>query len=442
MMRGLERLELYLPPVNPRLSFILTSAYRRERRLLSASDRFSAERLQALKGERLREICAYAAAHCPYYRRMFAAAGVDPAAVDRQRLRQLPLLTKRDVQENLAELTSTAIADEDRWYVTTGGSSGVPLGFYVVYGETYERTYAYEWRQYNWGGIGYWWRRAEMRGRVLSAVAQREGQNLYLSSFHLTEQTAPRYVEELERFLPVYIEAYASSIAFLSEWVLRHGVKPRLPRLRAIFLSSETALPHQCEAIARAFACRVFNKYGNSEQATIIGMCGHGRHHEFEEYSFTEYLDENGDEATAGMAEIVSTSFVNRATPLIRYRTGDWVELDGTPCACGRAHRTIKRIVGRSQEYLLGRNGERISIAAINTHSDVYDGIADFQYVQDAPGTAVIRVVAASLDDRQRERIVEEATYRTARTVAFTLETVDSLTKTRGGKRLMIVRNC
>ncbi|HPQ70500.1 MAG TPA: hypothetical protein PKW95_15330 [bacterium] len=428
--------------IHPSPFYVFSAAYRHERKLLRQSERFSHEQLAALKLQRLREICVYAYANCPFYRERFDAAGVDPARIDEQSIKRLPLLSKQDIQQNLAAMTSRAIDPKKLVYITTGGSSGTQLGLYLEANETYNRTYAYEWRQYNWGEVGYLRRRGEMRGRVLSDLVMRRGQNVFLSSFYLTEQTAPRYVEELERFSPVYIEAYASSIGFLAEWVLRHGVQPHLPRLRSVYLSSETALPHQCEAIARAFACRVFNKYGNSEQATIIGMCRYGRHHEFEEYSFTEYLDEQGDEAREGQAHIVSTSFVNRAMPLIRYRTDDWVELDGTPCACGRAHRTIKRIVGRSQEYLLGRNGERISIAAINTHSDVYDGIADFQYVQEEPGAAVIRVVAAALDDRQRERIVEEATYRTARTVAFTLETVDSLTKTRGGKRLMIVRNC
>lgn len=428
--------------IHPPPFIVLSSAFRRERKLLKESEGYSRDQLHALKLQRLRDICGYAYENCPYYRERFDQAGVDPARIDEDSIRKLPLLSKQDIQQNLASITSRAIAPNKLWYVTTGGSSGTQLGLNLEAGVTYNRTYAYEWRQYNWGGVGYWQRRMVMRGRVLSDVALRRGQNLFLSSFHLTEETVPRYVEELERFSPVYIEAYASSLAFLAEWMLRHRATPRLPKLRAVFLSSETALPHQCETIARAFGCRVFNKYGNSEQATIIGMCAQGRHHEFEEYSFTEYLDEQGNEASAGMAELVGTSFVNRATPLIRYRTGDWVELDGTPCACGRAHRTIKRIVGRSQEYLLGCDGERISIAAINTHSDVYDGIADFQYVQEKPGAAVIRVLAADLSDRQRERIIAEATHRTAQTIAFTLETVNSLTKTRGGKRLMIVRNC
>ncbi|MCB1152588.1 hypothetical protein KDL45_02975, partial [bacterium] len=151
--------------------------------------------------------------------------------------------------------------------------------------------------------------------------------------------------------------------------------------------------------------------------------------------------DDAGNAVGGGEAEIVSTTFVNDATPLIRYRTEDRVILDDIECPCGRTHRTVAGVAGRNQDTLVGRNGEKISVAAINTHTDVYDGVLGFQYFQEKPGEAVVRIIPrGEISDDQKRRIVDEATFRTDHTVHFTIEQVDELQKTPRGKSLFIVR--
>jgi phenylacetate-CoA ligase len=430
--------------INPPIPYLARRSFWRERRLISRSERASRDELDALTLRRLRAACRWAYETTDYYRRAFDDAGIDPRGIDSvAAIRALPLLTKEVLQTRLDDLTSAAIPANRRWYVTTGGSTGTPVGFHLERNVTYPRTYAFEWRQYNWGGVRFFEPRAVLRGRVMTRAILREWNNLYLSAFALTAETATSYVDALVRFEPVYIEAYPSALLRLVDLARLHEAPRAFRRLKAVFLSSESATRAQADVLARAFGCSVFNKYGNSEQATIIGQCPAGAHHEFEEYAYTEYLGEDGQAVTEGVAEIVSTPFVNRATPLIRYRTGDLVELPGDRCPCGRVHRTVRGVVGRSQEYLLGRDGQRVSIAAINTHSDVYDGTLGFQYVQDVPGAAVVRVVpAGTMDDGQKRRIVEEATFRSGGSIAFRVEIVDALEKTARGKTLFIVRRC
>lgn len=53
--------------------------------------------------------------------------------------------------------------------------------------------------------------------------------------------------------------------------------------------------------------------------------------------------------------ELVFTTLVRECCPLVRYRTRDITRIISTPCSCGRTHRRIDRIVGRSDDMLILR---------------------------------------------------------------------------------------
>jgi phenylacetate-CoA ligase len=51
--------------------------------------------------------------------------------------------------------------------------------------------------------------------------------------------------------------------------------------------------------------------------------------------------------------EIVLTNLIRSATPLLRYRTRDLSRVYKGTCKCGRTHRRISRITGRSDDMLI-----------------------------------------------------------------------------------------
>jgi phenylacetate-CoA ligase len=53
--------------------------------------------------------------------------------------------------------------------------------------------------------------------------------------------------------------------------------------------------------------------------------------------------------------ELVLTTLTKQALPMLRYRTRDITRLIEEPCACGRTHRRIKRMTGRSDDMLIIR---------------------------------------------------------------------------------------
>ncbi|HPX10974.1 MAG TPA: phenylacetate--CoA ligase, partial [Syntrophales bacterium] len=51
--------------------------------------------------------------------------------------------------------------------------------------------------------------------------------------------------------------------------------------------------------------------------------------------------------------EMVLTTLVRRGMPIIRYRTKDLTRIIPGPCPCGRTHRRIERIKGRTDDMMI-----------------------------------------------------------------------------------------
>jgi phenylacetate-CoA ligase len=51
--------------------------------------------------------------------------------------------------------------------------------------------------------------------------------------------------------------------------------------------------------------------------------------------------------------ELVLTCLCREATPILRYRTRDLSSFYTEPCACGRTHRRLRRITGRTDDMLI-----------------------------------------------------------------------------------------
>jgi phenylacetate-CoA ligase len=138
---------------------------------------------------------------------------------------------------------------------------------------------------------------------------------------------------------------------------------------------------------------------------------------------------------------LISTSFGNPALPLLRYDTGDLVEVDSeNDCSCGMKHTAIKSIRGRAQEFLVGRRGERISVAALNSHTDAFDQVERFRYVQNEPGKAVLEIVRSNRFTPEDElKIAREARLRTNGNIDLAIEHVDAIPLTKAGKFSFVV---
>ncbi len=102
----------------------------------------------------------------------------------------------------------------------------------------------------------------------------------------------------------------------------------------------------------------VFNSYGLSEMngPGVAFECQHKNGlHIWEDGYIAEIIDPDTLEPLPDgeKGELVITILCREASPILRYRTRDITSFYTEPCSCGRTHRRLHRITGRSDDMLI-----------------------------------------------------------------------------------------
>lgn len=381
----------------------LGARYGEFRRLARDAESWSVDAIAEFQLRLLRQTLVHAGNFCPFYQRRFAETRFQPVMLrSPEDLERCPFTTKADLQQHLPEMISTAVPAGRRLYLTTGGSTGVPVGFYLEKGVSRPKEQAFLEAQWSRAGYTDGARLAVIRGHVTSrhaagTIASYDATRdwLMLSSYHLTEERLPEYLEAIERFRPDILHAYPSAALQLAEFLERAGQSWRTP-LRCVLAGSERLNLPQKRLLERVFGCRVFRWYGHSER---VVLAAEGRtsplFHFWPTYGYVEF----GEPDPEGFREVIGTSFHNLAMPLVRYRTGDYVRLADPRTDDGALEfpwPAVAEIAGREQEFLVSRTGRRISLTAFNMHDAIFDGLYAVQFFQAEPGRAEFRYVPSA----------------------------------------------
>ena len=161
-------------------------------------------------------------------------------------------------------------------------------------------------------------------------------------------------------------------------------------KLKGILAISESLYPRQKEIIEKAFECKIISFYGHTEGLIFAGNtpCEEGYLLD-PRYGFTEII--NG--------ELVGTGFINKATPLLRYKTGDIASVldENRKSSDLFSMMRLEKVEGRwRQEIIIGKSGSKISITALNMHSAIFKNVERFQFYQNRPGKVELRIVPLS----------------------------------------------
>ncbi|MFC9862045.1 MULTISPECIES: phenylacetate--CoA ligase family protein [unclassified Streptomyces] len=136
-----------------------------------------------------------------------------------------------------------------------------------------------------------------------------------------------------------------------------------VPAFEKLFLMAEQTGPAFVRHLERLTGARAYvAAYGSSETGTTAVTCEHRNLHLQTQSYVLELDDASGTRRVDGRpdrGELVVTTLDILARPLLRYRTGDLVEITGTDCPCGVAT-PLLRTLGRSQDLItLEGNGIR-----------------------------------------------------------------------------------
>lgn len=202
----------------------------------------------------------------------------------------------------------------------------------------------------------------------------------------------PDILDSLIAFNPASLLAYPSLLAALLDEMERTGRRPgALADLRT---RSETVPDALREAAARVLGATVADIYSSNEFGHIAIECPvSGLYHLMAESLIVEVLDERGEPCAPGeTGSVVVSDLHNFATPMIRYRTGDFAVAGGA-CSCGRTLPTLARILGRERNLVRLPDGRRNWPAGFYGIRELAP-IAQLQLVQTAIDAVEVRFTA------------------------------------------------
>ncbi len=415
------------------------------RALAEEAEHWDENKIAEYQLTQLRRTLQAAKEHCPYYQKRFAEIGFNPERLNSpEDLNQAPLLEKIDLIEHREEMVSRTMPAKRRLYVTTGGSTGVPVGFYLEKGIGRTKENAFLETMWKRGGYFDGARMALLRGHVTSTKANGRISSydatrdwLVLSSYHLTLERLPLYLEELERFRPDLLYAYSSTALQLAEHIEASGWEWRLP-LRGILCGSERLTVPQQKIMERVFKTRCYTWYGHTERVVMAAWGRSSQLYYFHPlYGFAEF----GPPDPEGLREVIGTTFDNMAMPLIRYRTGDYVRLLGdAKMKTEYPWIAATEIAGREQEFVYSGTGRKISLTAINMHDDIFDDLYAVQFYQDEPGKVQMRYIAGrNFSPSRLPRIEAGLRRKLGDDFELVLEKVTEVEKTARGKHKWLV---
>jgi len=407
----------------------------------------SPDELQTLRRGKLRAILDHAATHTVFYRQRLGESGVDLGRVDPfEVLKKLPVLDKHAIRQSITKMLWRE-APGGLFECSTGGSTGEPLTFYVDR-RRQACDQAARIRTHRWFGVApgdrelYLWGSPIETSRTDRVKRFRDGlfNHLLLSAFEMSPQRMDRYVAQWNRFRPVSLFGYPSSIALLVQHAKHRNIDLDRRALKAVFVTGEVCLPEDREAIEAFFAVAVADCYGSRDAGFITHQCPQGSMHVMAEHVVVEVMRNGLPVAVGQEGEIVVTHLDNYVMPLIRYRTGDVGRLLPGRCACGRGLPLMDVINGRTTDFLYLPDGTVKHALSIIYPLRATPGIKQFRVTQGCDYGVVVDVVC---DDRVA-RVSLESVRRKVRpvlgdSISLDVRRVERIPASRSGKYRYVI---
>jgi len=324
---------------------------------LETIDRKSLEGLQAKK---LATMLA-AAARTPYYTRVFSDCAVDIAKIRGiEYVKDLPFTTKNDLRLSYPEgMVAVPRSEVVRMHASSGTTGKSTVIFYtmkdvndwadlvarcmVATGATREDVFQ------NMMGYGLF-----TGGLGLHYGAERLGCMVIPSAAGNTL----RQIQLIRDFGTTIIHITPSYALHLGDEVAAQGVDPKELAVKKAYLGAEPYSESTRDKIELQWGLDAYNSYGLSEMngpGVAFECVEKNGMHIWEDYYFVEVIDPySGVPLPDGeRGELVLTHLNREAMPVIRYRTRDLTRVIPDPCPCGRTHRRIERIMGRTDDMLI-----------------------------------------------------------------------------------------
>ena len=319
------------------------------------------EQLKALQLERLQKTVR----HCmnsPFYQKKFKELGITPDDIQSvEDVSKLPFTTKEDLRENYPFGLSCVPMKECIRLHSSSGTTGNPT--VVLHTQRDINEWANAVARCLWmvgsrpedvfqNSAGY--------GMFTAGLGFQYGAELVgMLTVPAAAGNTTRQIKFIQDFGTTVLHAIPSYASRIYQVMQDENVDPRKDtKLRVLCIGAEPHSEEQRKRIEDQLGVKAYNSYGISEMMGpgVAFECPEQNGlHIWEEYFIVEIIDPvtlkpvpDGE-----LGELVLTTINREAMPLLRYRTRDLTRILPGTCPCGRNHRRIARLQGRSDDMII-----------------------------------------------------------------------------------------
>ena len=324
---------------------------------LETMPREELEKLQVAKLKKSVEI----ALKSPFYKKRLGELGLTPDDFNSvSDIRKLPFTTKADLRENYPfGLVGGNLDDAIRLH-STSGTTGNPT---VV---TYSRHDIDSWANMiarNMYMVGCrnsdFFQNSSGYGMFTGGLGFQHGaERLGATTIPAAAGNSKRQIMFIRDFGTTCLHAIPSYAIRLAEVFQEEGIDPRSTHLRTLFIGAEPHTEEQRRRIERLLGVKAYNSFGMTEMngPGVAFECKYQNGmHLWEDNYIIEIVDPDTLEPVPDgeMGEMVLTTLDRDMMPILRYRTRDLTRILTGECPCGRTHRRIDRIKGRTDDMFI-----------------------------------------------------------------------------------------
>jgi phenylacetate-CoA ligase len=412
---------------------ILNSKYTNLIRLLH-NERRSIDELLHYQTIRLKQLVAHAYTTVPFYKKLYSSCGLHPNDVQSvEDISKLPIIDKKMIRQNLYDLISTKYINKKLIPVTTSGSSGMMLKFFIDNSFDQFRKAQFL-RPYITNG-------KHFSDRTLVFSAPKTTAKKWFQHLGIMNETRIFYnthsdeqIRAIQKIQPVVIQGCASVINLLALIILEQ--KTVIPNPKLIFTDSELLTENMRLNIEKAFGAKVIDIYGTYETDNIAYECrAQNGYHIAMDCVIMEFICEGAEAKPFEEGEIVVTVLNNFAMPFIRYNLSDIGSFSNIPCSCGRTLPLLVKIRGRSNDYMITREGKKLSFVNLESYwHSINKFVHEYQVIQEDIDNFTISIVPNNEYHDSCREIIKSQIYKYFPGVNIDINLVDAIERIGPGK--------
>ena len=337
----------------------------------------------------LKNIVEHSKRRVPWYTNSFSKVKTESLLTTNEILDSLPILSRRDVQENFDGLyfKSPKCNSDDYQVQSTSGSTGKPVSvmkFGPLYSAEYDATTLAEWALQN-----------RDINKKLSAfrIIEHEADDIRLgppmsyigysrltTSRSIMQRSIPELLDELHRLKPDYLYVNGIVARQLALAQIESNYEPI--KVEQLLTVSDRIDPQLRDLVQDVFGARVIDRYSSEEFGYIALQCPvHDHLHVCSPSLIVEIVDDDGNACEVGVpGRVLVTSLHNFAMPLIRYDIGDIAEF-GEPCNVGLNWPVIAKVNGRVRDSITLPDGSFHLVTFFGSKIHGMRNLRDFQIV-------------------------------------------------------------